>query len=264
MSHPAIARQRHQSGQAMTELLVACLVLVPLWLAVWLIGPYSGLQQAAVQASRFAAFERASRPGDTPAAAEHLANQLRARFFLRGDGLPGNPRGEIRSGDGAGADAFGPSAQVAWWRGPGGLSLLPDARQVTLVLEARATLPTVQAADGFMHATFGLPAQQVHVAHVEVPLANLLQPEGPRWHVGASTAVSADSANLRGSQGVREALAHAAPVASGLRALSALQAVVAVPMAWLEDTPPAMPCVRVEALPRDRVAGEAYRPGACQ
>ncbi len=251
-----------QVGQALAELLVVVAVLLPLWLAVGLIGKYAGLQQSAVQASRYAAFQRAE--GLAADRTTLLEDQLRARFFLRGDGLPGNPRGEIRSADGASLVSFSGEAQVAWWRDHRGNPLLPDPGRVSLTWGTRAADSTLQASDGLMQGAFGLPAQQVHLAHVEVVLNDAGPGEAALWRIGATTAASADAANLQGSQGVRTALNRHAAVSFGLRALSALQTVVAVPMALLEDTSPTLPCMRVEAVPHDRLEGGPYHPGACR
>ncbi|MCB1740987.1 MAG: hypothetical protein KDK91_11500, partial [Gammaproteobacteria bacterium] len=57
-SRYARRQHRHQHGQSLVEALIACtLVLVPLYLAVPLLGKYLDIKQTAVQAARYEAWE---------------------------------------------------------------------------------------------------------------------------------------------------------------------------------------------------------------
>jgi hypothetical protein len=69
-----------QQGQAMTEFLVACLVLIPLFLAIPLLGKYMDIRHSAIQGSRYLAWERTVW---TPERKDNTAleNELRQRVF---------------------------------------------------------------------------------------------------------------------------------------------------------------------------------------
>jgi hypothetical protein len=248
----------------LAELLVAMIVLLPLFWAVFHLGKYADLQQVVVQAGRYAAFQRALQPDERRMATDRIEDQLRARFFLRGDRLPGNPRGELRSADGVAGRPDDPAAAVLWWRDLRGNPLLRGPRQVALSLETRPLGPAPQGIDRFMGQGFGLPAPVLHVAHVEVALSDRLREGGSFLRIGATSAVSADTANAAGTRGVRGALARHPVLAVGTRALSGLQALVSLPMALLEDTAPDMPCIRLETVPADRLVGGPVSPGVCQ
>lgn len=74
--------RRSQRGQATTEFAVLALVLVPLFIAVPLIGKYIDMMQAAEQASRYVAFEAAARNSSSSWKTDtELAIEVRRRFF---------------------------------------------------------------------------------------------------------------------------------------------------------------------------------------
>ncbi|HET9643641.1 MAG TPA: hypothetical protein VFP68_09865, partial [Burkholderiaceae bacterium] len=85
-----------QRGQALTEFLVVALVLVPLLIAVPLVGKYIDLMQTAEQASRYVAFEGMNRnTSGSWKTDDELAAEVRRRFFSRSDA-------PIKTGDTAG------------------------------------------------------------------------------------------------------------------------------------------------------------------
>lgn len=95
------------SGQALTELLVFSIILVPVLLMVPLLGKYINLNQSALEAARYAAWERtvwANRAGDNPQALvkddTQLQAEIRRRFFSDPD-LP------IKGSDGDGSAQAG-------------------------------------------------------------------------------------------------------------------------------------------------------------
>lgn len=101
-----------QRGQALTEFLVASLVIVPLFLLIPMIGKYQDIAHSTMMASRYVAFDAIMRNdrvnGWKPEA--QLAQEVRRRFFS-------NSRASIKTGDEAGnfkshrngmwTDAFG-------------------------------------------------------------------------------------------------------------------------------------------------------------
>lgn len=111
---------RRNRGQALTEALVAALVLVPLAALIVMLGKYQSVQMAAIAASRTLAFEctvRIAECGDR-VGQERLAAEMRDRHFTRGD----RP---IASAPGVtGMVAAGQSQPL--WTATGGQQLLPD------------------------------------------------------------------------------------------------------------------------------------------
>lgn len=103
----------------MTEFLVACLVLIPLFLAMPLLGKYLDINHSAVQGARYLAWERTVWTPEKKSNA-HLENELRNRIFTR----PGEP---IRPTDGA-----APPAQYnPLWTDPTGKPMLANYGDVT-------------------------------------------------------------------------------------------------------------------------------------
>lgn len=96
----------------MTEFLVACLVLIPVFLAMPLLAKYLDIEDSAVQGARYLAWERTVWTPDKKNDAR-LENELRNRIFTR----TGEP---IRPGDGNAA----PGQYNPLWAGPGGRPML--------------------------------------------------------------------------------------------------------------------------------------------
>jgi Flp pilus assembly protein TadG len=72
----------HQRGQSTVEFVVIALALVPLLIGVTLLGKYLDLMNATEQASRYVAFEGASRnSSNTWKSDTELATEVRRRFF---------------------------------------------------------------------------------------------------------------------------------------------------------------------------------------
>jgi len=94
---PAPARRsRAQAGQATVEFVVACLVLVPLFIAVPLLGKLLDMMQASENASRYVAFEGAARNSSSSWKSDaELSAEVRRRFFSHSDA-------PIKTGDTAG------------------------------------------------------------------------------------------------------------------------------------------------------------------
>lgn len=84
---PRSLRYRRHAGQALVEfLIVSTLVLVPLFLAVPLLGKYLDMKSTAIQAARYAAWERTVWYGGSDWSAgskddAKIAREIRQRFF---------------------------------------------------------------------------------------------------------------------------------------------------------------------------------------
>jgi hypothetical protein len=81
----------------MIEFLVALSVLLPLFLVVTFAGRYGDIHQSAVQASRYAAFQRVAQPDAAKLPDAKIEDQMRARFFVQGNYLHAN--GRVQSDD---------------------------------------------------------------------------------------------------------------------------------------------------------------------
>ncbi len=101
-------------GQAMTEFLVVCMVLVPVFLAVPLLGKYMDIHHSAIQGTRYLAWERTVWTPDQKSDAQ-LENELRNRVFT-GAETP------LKANDGNAA----PTNYNPLWRDQGGRPMLAN------------------------------------------------------------------------------------------------------------------------------------------
>jgi len=73
---------RKQRGQALTEFLIWSIALIPLLLLTLLIGKYADMNQTAIQASRYIAWERAATTTAMNSKSDaQLADEVRSRIF---------------------------------------------------------------------------------------------------------------------------------------------------------------------------------------
>ncbi|MFT3804535.1 MAG: hypothetical protein QM766_25390 [Burkholderiaceae bacterium] len=84
---PESAHRRRQSGQALAETLVACIVVIPFVLLIVLLGKFQSVQQATIAASRTLAFECTVRIDACEQNDPSLLDEIRQRHF----GHPGLP-----------------------------------------------------------------------------------------------------------------------------------------------------------------------------
>lgn len=88
--------RHHLAGQATVEFVVACLVLVPMFIAVPLLGKLQDMLQASESASRYVAFEAAARNNSSSWKSDgELSAEVRRRFYSTTDA-------PIKTGDTAG------------------------------------------------------------------------------------------------------------------------------------------------------------------
>ncbi len=119
-SREQVAAVRRMRGQALTEALVAALVLVPLAALIIMLGKYQALQMATIAAARTLAFECTVRAQECAerAGQERLVAEIRDRHFTRGD----RP---ITSTPGLTGRVAAENSQPLW-TDTGGRQLLPD------------------------------------------------------------------------------------------------------------------------------------------
>jgi hypothetical protein len=168
---------RRQRGQALTETIVACLVLVPLFLLMPLIGKYQDMAHSTLMASRYVAHEATIRnPGSNNWKSENqLAQEVRRRFFS-------NSNAPIKTNDSAGN--FAAHRNLAWTDGFGNPLITDINRDVVVSFGAARGTTHGQAfsassdgtpfsSPGLSFNNFGLTRQGIYTANVSVAVANL-------------------------------------------------------------------------------------------
>lgn len=184
--HPFRHRLRFEtmSGQGLTEFLVLCLALIPLFLLTPMIAKYQDIVHATRMASRYAAFDAMTRNASmsTWKLEAQLAAEVRRRFF-------GNPDAPIKTGDTAGDFA---AHQNMFWRDPAGGALIRNFG--TDIKVSFGTAASASQADGFRAASDGMPfnvpllnianhlglaSDGIHTTNIDVTVAKL--PQGLRY-----------------------------------------------------------------------------------
>ena len=251
-----------QRGQSLVEFLVVMVFMIPLFLGVYYAGKYADLQQSAVQASRYAAFQRGMQPDESRLPMAEIEDKLRARFFARGDAFGHD--GRLTSSDSAQSLAYS-QGQVAHWRDLAGNPLLQSLGQVTLDFESESITPGAAIANEQGAIFYGQKNRAIQRANVEVSLVDQLTGRQRPLKIGAATAAMGDAWNAEGSNGVRAALSGN-PMSQVSNSIARLvgKAVSSV-ISLFETNEPVMPCIRVEAVPLDRTSGgSGALPGGCQ
>ena len=251
-----------QRGQSLVEFLVAMVFMIPLFLGVYYVSKYADLQQTTVQASRYAAFQRAMQPDEARLPTAEIEDKLRARFFTRGDAFGNGER--LASSDSAN-NLPSSQGQVVFWRDLAGNPLLQSFGQVTLDFESEALTPWAAVANDQGSMLYSQHNRPIQRANVEVSLMDHLAGGQEPLKIGASTATMGDAWSAEGSTGVRSGLSgHALNRVSEAMARLVGQAVAPV-VGLFETNEPVMPCVRVEAIPSDRSSGgSGALPGSCR
>lgn len=153
-----------QRGQSTVEFVVLALVLVPLLLAVPLVGKYLDLAQTAAVAGRYAAFEGAVRhssaSGGWKTDAE-LAMEVRRRFFSNSDA-------PVKTGDAAGD--FNAHRNTLWFDHRGD-PLLP--KFVTSVGVKTSREPLAQPFGALYAQAFDLAQDNLYSGRVTVAVADI-------------------------------------------------------------------------------------------
>lgn len=169
-------RCRRAHGQALTELIVLALALVPLFVLVPVIAKYQDIAHAVQMASRYIAFEATTRNATASSwkPVGQLAQEVQRRFFSNSDA-------PIKTNDAAGDFK---AHQNPFWRTQSGGPLIKSFEndvQVSFGVDAAGAHDNgfVSASDGelFKGATnmsdaLGLSARGIYRANVKVVLAN--------------------------------------------------------------------------------------------
>jgi hypothetical protein len=157
---------KSQRGQATTEFAIAMAVVAPLVMGVIYIGKYQDVKYSAIQASRYAAFERAFDPSATHKNSTQLAEETRARFFA--DPLASN-QGAVALRD----TSQGRSLNRNWY-GTGLEPLIKDYSNIAVDVTNSGTPTDVsnKLLDGDAKINFNIDDPGIQQAHVTVPLVS--------------------------------------------------------------------------------------------
>ena len=213
MRHPPQRSTSGIRGQALAEMLLVLLALLPLWWLIPMLDKYQQIAHATLLASRYAAWDQAWHPDNDSARAQPVAQRqqtLWARLFAQ-------PWLSIHS-----------SHDPAWanraphhpgWRSTDGSPLLqPDGLQVQVTQQA-LSLPLFETTGLTSPAAIGLPPAELTVASVSMHVANLpsglslLQPfDQLQLQTQAQTALMHGSWTLRSPAAVDEHVTRLTPI----------------------------------------------------
>jgi len=248
-----------QRGQAMSEFVVAMTFLfVPLFMGVIYIGKYSDIKHQAIQASRYAAMERALDPQDHESDAV-IGNETVARFF----------RDDAQHSIGLEEQATEATAgdENPMWGQLNGEPMLAKYSDVSVTFNASkdhsidsvllATVDASTTAFNRLNKGYGVEADVevpvVNIAHF-APLANI------NIKVGASTVIAGDAWSGGGAQDVGGRFTALAVPA---RAISLVNKIPGIDLLFqlLAGTPaPKLGCVKPEVVPAATAPGAKYNP----
>jgi len=178
-------RAHHQRGQALAEFCVISGVMVSLFLGIWYIGIYHDIQATAIQAARYAAWERTAHP--TSFADSQIQNQARARLF-QWDSKP------LAAADSINGNTF--ATETSMWRAHDNSKSLVDKPTDVVVATQSGSLPGT-AANAMSGAISGitkllgavsggeaLNQGGYYTSHVTVQVANIASLPEPLNNLG--------------------------------------------------------------------------------
>jgi hypothetical protein len=255
---------RSQRGQAMTEFVVAMALFLPLFFGIVYVGKFADIKHQAVQASRYAAFERALDPSATQESALVLQEETRARFFTDGS----RNGGRIGFQDSTSGLPVSGTLNPLWGELNGRPLIQSYSDTATGVhvnvasnsMDIGAFTPINQGSRVlFSHLNTGGQVQ----ADVEVPIANIANLPAPlnnmNLKLAATTVVAGDAWN---GDGARDVAGHFTPVSVPGRAISILNSIPGIDALFqlLADTPaPQLGCVKPDVVPAATAPGANYQ-----
>jgi hypothetical protein len=246
-THP-MSRQR---GQAMSELIAAMAFLLPVALGAIYLGKYSDIKHQAVQASRYAALERAMDPNGHESDGV-IGDETVARFFRDGgkhtigyeDRALGNTAGDENPN---------------WSQIPGAPMI---AQYSDIGVRRRSSVSLSTPVDAPAGTYFGLTAGSGVKAEVAVSVAPIAHFDvlNRALTLSASTVMAGDPWNGGGGPDVAGHIGVAAVPAKSASSLVTLLDVLVAP---LTSTPaPQFGCVKPDVVPKDASPGAfpSYNP----
>jgi hypothetical protein len=256
--------RNRQRGQAMSELIAAMALFIPLVLGVIYVGKYSDIKHQAIQASRYAAMERALDPQKAQEQDQVIAAETVARFFR--DGGQHDIGFEDQAQDATAGDENPNWAQA----GNGGAPLLAQYSDVSVQLStqdiAGSTLKTLEIPAGKQFNELGT-GNFGFQADVEVPIANIPD-HGPltalmqalNLRVGATTVMGGDA---WGGAGIEDVANHFTQFSvagrdPGLEATFDNVATQTTFKVFTDAGAPVFGCVKPDIVPPNAAPGAKY------
>jgi hypothetical protein len=253
-------KQNSQRGQAMTEFVAAMALFIPLIMGVIYVFKYGDIKHQAIQASRYAAMERALDPrGHESIANRVVENATVARFFRDG---ARHPIARDEQAQGATAGDENPN-----WGQLNGDAMISQYADIQVNIAAKSihsnALAPVDTAIDKLHEFSGLPTGYGVEARVEVPVANIahFKPlQAINLKIGATTVIAGDP---WGSAGAADVADHMTIVSVPARAIRLLNKIPGIDILFrfLTDTPaPQFGCVKPDVVPEHVAPGAQYDP----
>lgn len=158
-------RRQTQRGQAATELVVLCAVLIPMFFLFPLVGKYLDLYHQTEEASRYVAFEATVHPIHSPQRKTDatLSQEVARRFFS-------NTQAHVRTGEPA---SNAPDQRLALWQDHKGHPLLKDLAQDVKVSTSTWGFNVFPVAEAVWDKGMQLPKNNGVTASVTVTPHNL-------------------------------------------------------------------------------------------
>jgi hypothetical protein len=252
-----------QQGQATTEFLAAMAVFVPLFFGIIYVGKFGDIKHQAIQASRYAALERALDPLPPPARIAAQEEAIRARFFTDGASIGG----KLTNNDTTIGLRTDGTLNPLWYE-INGTPLLQSYSdpstgvRVTVTsnsMDIGAFTPINEASRGFDHLNRDGQMQ----ADVEVPISNIAHLPRPlnamNLKVAARTVMAGDTWSGGGSPDVASEQTWLTDVGKN-PAVQALGLMLAPLAAVFSDSAPQFGCVRPDVVPGQTAPGANYQP----
>jgi hypothetical protein len=189
------SHRKYSTGQSTVEFIVACLVMIPLFFGIYYFARYSDIKSSAIQASRYAAFERSWDPNSNIKSDEVLKEEVRARFFTKTE--------KISYQD----TTAGAVLSVPLWVDAKGSNLITNHSGIVSKSDPVGSLQADTVGpilDGVNSVYFQLPNGGVIKSQVNVPLANIghFEPlKSINIALPAATAIGSGSWNAAGTKG---------------------------------------------------------------
>ncbi len=247
---------RRQRGQATTELIAAMAVLLPLALGVIYIGKFSDMKHQAIQASRYAAMQRAIDPR-ARRSNQTIQNETVARFFRDG-GRYGIARNDRAQGPTAG------DTNPLWNKISNNEPLLERYDNISVQFGnsnagsfALTGLNAGALVFDKLESRFGI------AANVEVPVSNVAHfapLANANLRIGATTVIAGDPWSASGTQDVADHMSILSvpsrnPVTNFLRRFPAMDPLFEL-LAGTDA--PKLGCVKPDVVPGYAAPGATY------
>lgn len=195
MNLEKIKSYKYSTGQSTVEFIIACLVMIPLFFGIYYFARYSDIKSSAIQASRYAVFERSWDPTSNIKSDDVIREEVRARFFTQTE--------KINYQD----TSAGASKAVPLWVQVNGSKLIANYSDVktdpgpTVSFTAGAITNALNTAGA---AVFNLPSGGIIKSQIDVPLVNVANFEPLKSiniSLPAATAIGSGSWNAAGTKG---------------------------------------------------------------